>query len=217
MYRNMLITRAIEERGHILYKQGKIPGSFYTAAATRGRRRAWRPRWGRTTCTCSSATWCARDAGRRGLARLCAVHGRGEAPPGAATGTSTWATRGWGSTRWSATCRRCSRSPSAWASPSGSGRGERVAVAWCGEEPPREDAHEGMNLAGVRRLPVVFVIDNNQWAYSTPSHRVRRRPPRRPRSRLRLRRRGRRQDRCSPSTGRRSARSRRRAREVGRR
>ena len=27
-----------------------------------------------------------------------------------------------------------------------------------------------MNLAGVRRLPVVFVIDNNQWAYSTPAH-----------------------------------------------
>jgi TPP-dependent pyruvate/acetoin dehydrogenase alpha subunit len=27
-----------------------------------------------------------------------------------------------------------------------------------------------MNLAGVRRLPVVFIIDNNQWAYSTPSH-----------------------------------------------
>ena len=30
IYRNMLITRGIEERGHILYKQGKIPGSFYT-------------------------------------------------------------------------------------------------------------------------------------------------------------------------------------------
>src|SRR5690242_21887877 len=30
VYRNMLMTRAIEERGHILYKQGKIPGSFYT-------------------------------------------------------------------------------------------------------------------------------------------------------------------------------------------
>ena len=26
MYRNLLITRGIEERGHILYKQGKIPG-----------------------------------------------------------------------------------------------------------------------------------------------------------------------------------------------
>src|SRR5438093_4497079 len=30
IYRQMLITRGIEERGHILYKQGKIPGSFYT-------------------------------------------------------------------------------------------------------------------------------------------------------------------------------------------
>src|SRR5262249_42412049 len=47
----------------------------------------------------------------------------------------------------------------------------RVAVAWCGEgAAARGDAHEGMNLAGVRRLPVVFVIDNNQWAYSTPTH-----------------------------------------------
>src|SRR5882724_13150204 len=30
IYRNMLVTRAVEERGHILYRQGKIPGSFYT-------------------------------------------------------------------------------------------------------------------------------------------------------------------------------------------
>src|SRR5574337_1405778 len=30
IYRNLLITRGIEDRGHILYKQGKIPGSFYT-------------------------------------------------------------------------------------------------------------------------------------------------------------------------------------------
>src|SRR5919198_1796491 len=30
IYRSMLITRGIEERGHILYRQGKIPGSFYT-------------------------------------------------------------------------------------------------------------------------------------------------------------------------------------------
>src|SRR4029078_2573289 len=47
----------------------------------------------------------------------------------------------------------------------------RVAVAWCGEgASSRGDAHEGMNLAGVRRLPMVFVCDNNQWAYSTPTH-----------------------------------------------
>jgi pyruvate dehydrogenase E1 component alpha subunit len=47
----------------------------------------------------------------------------------------------------------------------------RVAVAWCGEgASSRGDAHEGMNFAGVRKLPCVFVIDNNQWAYSTPTH-----------------------------------------------
>jgi len=34
----------------------------------------------------------------------------------------------------------------------------------------RGDAHEGMNFAGVRKLPVVFICDNNQWAYSTPTH-----------------------------------------------
>jgi pyruvate dehydrogenase E1 component alpha subunit len=48
---------------------------------------------------------------------------------------------------------------------------KRVAVAWFGEgASARGDAHEGMNLAGVRRLPVVFVCDNNQWAYSTPTY-----------------------------------------------
>ena len=30
IYRDMITTRGVEERGHILYRQGKIPGSFYT-------------------------------------------------------------------------------------------------------------------------------------------------------------------------------------------
>jgi pyruvate dehydrogenase E1 component alpha subunit len=47
----------------------------------------------------------------------------------------------------------------------------RVAVGWFGEgASARSDTHEAMNLAGVRQLPVVFVCDNNQWAYSTPAH-----------------------------------------------
>src|SRR5207253_9721074 len=51
-------------------------------------------------------------------------------------------------------------------------RGERrVAVGWFGEgASARGDAHESMTFAGTRRLPVVFVRDNNQWAYSTPTH-----------------------------------------------
>src|SRR5437773_10399226 len=36
IYRNMLVTRGVEERGHILYKQGKIPGSFYTGRGNEG-------------------------------------------------------------------------------------------------------------------------------------------------------------------------------------
>jgi TPP-dependent pyruvate/acetoin dehydrogenase alpha subunit len=47
----------------------------------------------------------------------------------------------------------------------------RVALGWFGEgAAARGDTHEAMNLAGVRRLPMVFICDNNQWAYSTPTH-----------------------------------------------
>ena len=48
---------------------------------------------------------------------------------------------------------------------------KRVAFGWFGEgSAARGDAHESMNLAGVRRLPIVFICDNNQWAYSTPTY-----------------------------------------------
>ena len=29
--------------------------------------------------------------------------------------------------------------------------------------------HEAMNFAGIHRLPVVFILENNQFAYSTPN------------------------------------------------
>src|SRR4029079_9915100 len=49
-------------------------------------------------------------------------------------------------------------------------REPRVAVGWCGDgAAARGDMHEAMNLAGVRHLPIVYVIDNNQYAYSTPN------------------------------------------------
>jgi 2-oxoisovalerate dehydrogenase E1 component len=47
---------------------------------------------------------------------------------------------------------------------------DAVAVAICGDGATSEgDVHEAMNLAAVWRLPVVFVIENNQWALSTPT------------------------------------------------
>jgi pyruvate dehydrogenase E1 component alpha subunit len=44
-----------------------------------------------------------------------------------------------------------------------------VAVAFFGEgAASRGDVHEAMNFAGVRKLPVIFVCENNRYAYSTP-------------------------------------------------
>jgi len=45
----------------------------------------------------------------------------------------------------------------------------RVAMTWFGEgAASRGDFHEGVNLAAVLCVPVVFVCNNNQFAYSTP-------------------------------------------------
>lgn len=47
---------------------------------------------------------------------------------------------------------------------------DRVAVAYFGEgASSRGDVHEAMNFAGVHRLPVIFVCENNFYAYSTPT------------------------------------------------
>ena len=46
-----------------------------------------------------------------------------------------------------------------------------VAITYGGEGSTSEgDTHEAMNMAGVLRAPVVFVIQNNQWAISVPRH-----------------------------------------------
>lgn len=52
-------------------------------------------------------------------------------------------------------------------------RGEaRAAVCIFGDgATSRGDVYEAMNLAGVWKLPVVFVINNNQWAISVPRSR----------------------------------------------
>jgi pyruvate dehydrogenase E1 component alpha subunit len=51
-------------------------------------------------------------------------------------------------------------------------REPRVAMTWFGEGSTANGVwHEAMNMAGVRKLPVVFVLENNQFAYSTPNDR----------------------------------------------
>jgi 2-oxoisovalerate dehydrogenase E1 component alpha subunit len=46
---------------------------------------------------------------------------------------------------------------------------EMVSLAWFGEgATSANDFHAGMNFAGVRKVPVVFVCRNNGWAISVP-------------------------------------------------
>ena len=47
-----------------------------------------------------------------------------------------------------------------------------VAMTWIGDGGTSTGAfHEGMNLAAAQRAPFVCVVENNQWAYSTPVQR----------------------------------------------
>ena len=45
----------------------------------------------------------------------------------------------------------------------------RVALGWSGEGASNVgDFHEALNFAGVQQLPVIFICENNQYAYSVP-------------------------------------------------
>ena len=173
LYRNMVITRGIEERGHILYKQGKIPGSFYT-----GR--------GNEAASVGVATAMGPDDVGTPLHRNIGVHVvRGTEPWrifANYTGRAGGPSRGRdGNVHFGELDRGLitivSHLPAMLPVAVGCALAfriqeeKRVAVAWFGDgSSSRGDVHEAMNFAGVRRLPVVFVCDNNQFAYSTPTH-----------------------------------------------
>ena len=50
-------------------------------------------------------------------------------------------------------------------------RGERrVAMAMCGEGATSNGRwHEALNFSAIHKLPIVWTVNNNQWAYSTPN------------------------------------------------
>ena len=46
---------------------------------------------------------------------------------------------------------------------------DRVALAYCGDGSTSEGQfHEAVNIAAVMKLPCIFIVENNQYAYSTP-------------------------------------------------
>src|SRR6266700_1988953 len=173
IYRNMILTRGLEERGHILYRQGKIPGSFYTGrgneAAAVGVASAMGPD--------DVGTPLHRDMGvhiTRGVEpwRIFAQFmGRVDGPTHGRDGNVHMADSRLG------LIAMVSHLPAMLPVAVGCALAfrireeKRVAVAWFGEgASARGDAHESMTFAGTRTLPVVYICDNNQWAYSTPTH-----------------------------------------------
>jgi TPP-dependent pyruvate/acetoin dehydrogenase alpha subunit len=174
MYRNMLATRLIEERGNLLFKAGKLPGSYYT-----GR--------GNEAASIGVATAMGELDVASPLHRNLGVHVTRGVPPAAIfcqfMGRDGGATHGRDSNLRSndfsagaGLLAGVSHLPAMIPVITGIAlafqlrQEPRVAIGWCGDgAAARGDMHEAMNLAGVRRLPIVYIIDNNQYAYSTPN------------------------------------------------
>jgi TPP-dependent pyruvate/acetoin dehydrogenase alpha subunit len=171
LLRYMLLMRGIEERAMSLYKQGRVPGSFYDG-------------FGQEAVSTGAAF-------AMGPAdRLCVLHRdlaahlvRGVEPArilGQYMGRAGGVTGGReGNVHFGDPKLGCvgmvSMLPDMMVVATGIAmafrlRGEaRCALTWVGDgATSRGDFHEAMNWAAVQRLPVIFVLENNQYAYSTP-------------------------------------------------
>jgi pyruvate dehydrogenase E1 component alpha subunit len=171
LLRAMLLMRGIEERAMNLYRQGKVPGSFYDG-------------FGQEAVSAGAAFAMAPED------RLCILHRdlaahliRGVTPTRILAqymGRDAGITRGRdGNVHFGDRHLGCvgmvSMLPDMMLVATGMAmafklRGERrCALTWFGDgSTSRGDFHEAMNWAGVQRLPVIFVLENNQYAYSTP-------------------------------------------------
>src|SRR3989475_4913249 len=173
IYRNLLLTRGVEERGHILYRQGKIPGSFYTGRGNEGASVAVATAMGPDDV----GTPLHRDMGVhvvRGVEpwRIFAQYmGRADGPTRGRDGNVHMADAKLG------LIAMVSHLPAMLPVAVGCALAfrireeKRVAVGWFGEgASARGDTHEAMTRAVVRKRPRCFVCYNNQWAYSTPTY-----------------------------------------------
>jgi len=170
----MALARGIEERGLSLYKQGKVPGSFYDGrgqeATAVGATFALGP--GDPVCPLI------RDLGAHVVkgtpARAIIGHylGRAGGVSHGREGNVHFgdATRG--------VVGMVSMLPDMMAVAVGMAwafklRGERrCALSFFGDGATSVgDWHEAMNLAGLQRVPAIFVLEHNGYAYSTPSAR----------------------------------------------
>lgn len=172
LHRYMLMMRASEERALTLYKQGKIPGSFYDGqgqeAISVGAAFVLSPR--DRTCILH------RDLGAhfvRGVEpwRYMANYmGRAGGVTGGKDGNVHFGDPALGCVGMVSMLPDMAQVAVGMAYTFKMRREQRVALTFFGEGATANGQwHEAMNFAGIHKLPVVFVLENNGFAYSTPN------------------------------------------------
>jgi TPP-dependent pyruvate/acetoin dehydrogenase alpha subunit len=172
LFRFMVMMRASEERALTLYKQGKVPGSFYDGrgqeAISVGSAFVLRPE--DRTCILH------RDLGAhlvRGVTPdryLANCMGRADGVTGGKEGNMHFGDRRLGSVGMVSMLPDMALVATGMAMAFKMRREPRIAMTFFGEGSTANGQwHEAMNFAGIHRLPVVFVLENNRFAYSTPN------------------------------------------------
>jgi pyruvate dehydrogenase E1 component alpha subunit len=168
----MLMMRASEERALTLYRQGKVPGSFYDGrgqeAISVGSSFVLGPR--DRMCILH------RDLGAhfvRGVTPdryLANYMGRSGGVTGGKDGNMHFGDRRLGCVGMVSMLPDMAQVATGIALAFKMRREPRVAMTYFGEGSTANGQwHEAMNFAGIHRLPAVFVLENNKFAYSTPN------------------------------------------------
>jgi len=172
LFRYMAMMRSAEERGITLYRQGKIPGSFYDGcgqeAISVGSSFVLGPR--DRMCILHRALGAHFVRGLTPDRYLANYMGRSGGVTGGRDGNLHFGARELGCVG------MVSMLPDMALVANGMAqafklRGEpRVAMTYFGEGSTANGQwHEAMNYAGIFGLPVVFILENNGFAYSTPN------------------------------------------------
>jgi TPP-dependent pyruvate/acetoin dehydrogenase alpha subunit len=172
LLRYMLLMRATEERALNLYQQGKVPGSFYDGRGQEATAVGPAFALGRRDRACILH----RDLGAhfvRGVTPgrvLAQMMGREGGVTRGKDANMHFADRQLGCVQMVSMLPDMALVACGLAIAFQMRREPRVAMTWFGDGATANGQwHEAMNVAGIRRLPLVFVLENNQWAYSTPN------------------------------------------------
>src|SRR4051794_32403307 len=172
LFRFMVMMRASEERALTLYKQGKVPGSFYDGrgqeAISVGASFVLKPE--DRMCILH------RDLGAhliRGVTPdryLANYMGRAAGVTGGKDGNMHFGDRTLGGVGMGSMLPHMALVAAGVALKVKMRQEPRIAMTFFGEGSTANGQwHEAMNFAGIHRLPIVFMLENNRFAYSTPN------------------------------------------------